>query len=131
MLTDPIADLLTRIRNGYRAHKERVDVPYSRMKEQIARVLVEQGYLRDVGVVGEGVRRTLRIALRYDSQRQPVITGIRRESRPSLRVYVGAKSIPQVRKGFGVAILSTPAGVLADRDARARNVGGEVLCSVW
>ncbi len=131
MLTDPIADLLTRIRNGYRAHKERVDVPYSRIKEQIGRVMVEQGYLREVSVVGEGVGKTLRIALRYDADRNPVITGLRRESRPSLRVYVGAKSIPQVRKGFGITILSTPAGVLADREARARNVGGEVLCSVW
>ena len=131
MLTDPIADLLTRIRNGCRAHKERVDVPYSRLKEQIARVMVEQGYLRDASVVGEGVERSLRISLRYDAQRKPVITGLKRVSRPSLRVYVGASAAPRIRQGLGVSILSTPAGVLPDREARERNVGGEVLCSVW
>jgi small subunit ribosomal protein S8 len=131
MLTDPIADLLTRIRNGCRARKERVDVPYSRLKEQIARVLVEQGYLRDAAVVGEGVARNLRISLRYDAQRKPVISGLKRVSRPSLRVYVGATAVPTIRRGLGVSILSTPAGVLPDREARARKVGGEVLCSVW
>ena len=131
MLTDPIADLLTRIRNGCRAHKERVDVPYSSLKEQIARVLVDQGYLRDVSVVGEGVGKNLRISLRYDAQRKSVISGLKRVSRPSLRVYVGAKDAPRIRHGLGVSILSTPAGVLPDREARSRNVGGEVLCSVW
>lgn len=131
MLTDPIADLLTRIRNGCRARKERVDVPYSQLKERIARVLADEGYVRDVAVVGEGIGRSLRIALRYDAQRKPVISGLRRVSRPSLRVYVGAAEAPQVRHGLGVSILSTPAGVLPDREARARNVGGEVLCSVW
>ena len=131
MLTDPIADLLTRIRNGCRAHKERVDVPYSRLKEQIARVLVDQGYLRDVSVVGDGVSKNLRISLRYDAQRKSVISGLKRVSRPSLRVYVGAQDAPRIRHGLGVSILSTPAGVLPDREARSRNVGGEVLCSVW
>lgn len=131
MLTDPIADLLTRIRNGCRARKERVDVPYSKLKEQVVRVMTEEGYLRDVSVVGEGVRKNLRISLRYDAQRKPVITGLKRVSRPSLRVYVGSAAAPRIRRGLGLSILSTPAGVLPDREARARNVGGEVLCSVW
>jgi small subunit ribosomal protein S8 len=131
MMTDPIADFLTRIRNGNRAHKDWVDVPWSRLKEAIARVLVEEGFLRDVGVNdGEG-RKTIRIGLRYDEFRRPVLSGIRRVSRPSLRVYVGGREIPMIRKGLGISVLSTPKGVIADRVARKENVGGEVLCSVW
>jgi len=131
MLTDPIADLLTRIRNASDAHKERVDVPWSKIKERIVGVLVEEGFLKDCAVVGEGPEKELRIGLRYDAARRPVITGIRRVSRPSLRVYVGAESAPQVRRGLGVSILSTPQGILPDRLAREKKVGGEVLCSIW
>jgi len=130
-MTDPIADLLTRIRNGNQARKERVDAPWSRTKEAIARVLVSEGFLRDCTIVGEGVRKQLRIALKYDDQRRPVITAMRRVSRPSLRVYVGRKDIPAVRGGLGINVLSTPAGILVDRDAKHRGVGGELLCSVW
>lgn len=130
-MTDPIADLLTRIRNGNQARKERVDVPWSRLKEDLARVLVAEGFLRDSAVVGEGTRKQLRLALKYDEQRRPVITGLKRESRPSLRVYVGKAEIPVVRGGLGISVLSTPNGVLVDRDARSRGVGGEILCSVW
>jgi small subunit ribosomal protein S8 len=130
-MTDPIADLLTRIRNGNQARKERVDTPWSRTKEAIARVLVAEGFLRDCTVVGEGVRKQLRIALKYDDQRRPVITALQRVSRPSLRVYVGKQEIQAVRGGLGINVLSTPAGILVDREAKARGVGGELLCSVW
>ena len=130
-MTDPIADMLTRIRNGNQARKERVDVPWSRLKEALAHVLVSEGFLRECAVVGDGTARQLRIALKYDDQRRPVITGLRRVSRPSLRVYVGRQNIPAVRAGLGVNVLSTPAGLLVDRDAKQRGVGGELLCSVW
>jgi len=131
MMTDPIADLLNRIRNGMGARKASVDVPWSREKESIARVLVEEGYLGGSSVVEASPRNVLRIELRYGDDRRPVITGLRRISRPSLRVYVGAKEIPAVRKGLGVNILSTPRGILVDRVARRENVGGEVICTVW
>ena len=131
MMTDPIADLLNRIRNGMGARKASVDVPWSREKEAIARVMVEEGYLGGSSVVEASPRNVLRIELRYGDDRRPVITGLRRISRPSLRVYVGAKEIPAVRKGLGVNILSTPRGILVDRVARRENVGGEVICTVW
>ena len=130
-MTDPIADLLTRIRNGNQARKERVDVPWSRAKDAITRVLIAEGFLRDATVVGEGIAKQLRIALKYDEQRKPVITGIQRVSRPSLRVYVGKEDIPLVRGGLGINVLSTPVGVLVDREAKQRGIGGELLCSVW
>jgi small subunit ribosomal protein S8 len=131
MMTDPIADLLTRIRNATGARKVSVDVPWSRQKEAIARVLVEEGYLEAVTVVEGKPRHLLRIDLRYDAQRRPVISGMRRVSRPSLRVYVGVDEIPAVRRGLGVNVLSTPKGILVDRNARREHVGGEVLCTVW
>jgi small subunit ribosomal protein S8 len=131
MMTDPIADMLTRIRNAAGVRKATVDVPWSHLKEAIARVLVDEGYLGSATAEGEGTQRVLRIGLRYDPQRRPVITGLRRVSRPSLRVYVGVTDIPAVRRGLGISILSTPRGVLADRDARREKVGGEVLCTVW
>ena len=130
-MTDPIADLLTRIRNGNRARKERVDVPWSGVKDAITRVLISEGFLRDATVVGEGPGKQLRVALKYDEQRRPVITGIERVSRPSLRVYVGKEEIPLVRGGLGINVLSTPVGVLVDREAKQRGVGGELLCAVW
>src|SRR5262245_61680939 len=131
MLTDPIADLLTRIRNANNARKASVDVPWSRQKEEIARVLVDEGYLGGATVVDATPRNVLRIDLRYDGQRRPVITGMRRVSRPSLRVYVGVKDIQAVRRGLGVNVLSTPKGILVDRNARRENGGGEVICTVW
>jgi small subunit ribosomal protein S8 len=139
MMTDPVADMLTRIRNGAGARKASIDVPWSRHKEAIARVLVHEGYLAEAAMVqdkggeGEGGRvfPVLRIGLRYDQGRRPVISGIRRVSRPSLRVYVGHDEIPAVRRGLGVSILSTPNGILADREARKQHVGGEVICQVW
>jgi small subunit ribosomal protein S8 len=131
MTTDPVADLLTRIRNANNARKASVDIPWSRHKEEIARVLVDEGYLGAVTVVDGTPRNVLHIDLRYDAQRRPVITDVRRVSRPSLRVYVGVKDILAVRRGLGVNILSTPKGVLVDRNARRENVGGEVICTVW
>jgi small subunit ribosomal protein S8 len=131
MLNDPIADLLTRIRNACRARKDRVDVPWSRTKESIVRVLLDEGYLKDFAAVGEGVEKVLRISLRYDARRVSVITDLQRVSRPSLRVYVGAEEAPRVRGGMGVNILSTNKGVMPDHEARKQQVGGEVLCAVW
>lgn len=133
MLTDPVADMLTRIRNGTLARKASVDMPWSRHKEAIAKVLVEEGYLESVaGIDGDvPAKRTLRIGLRYDDRRRPIINGVKRVSRPSLRVYVGAGEIPAIRKGLGVNVLSTPKGVLVDREARKQGVGGELLCTVW
>jgi small subunit ribosomal protein S8 len=131
MTTDPIADMLTRIRNATGARKAQVDIPWSRQLEEIARVLVNEGYLGSVTVVEAQPRNVLRVELRYDAQRRPVITGLRRVSRPSLRVYVGVDDIPAVRRGLGVNVLSTPKGMLADREARREHVGGEVICTVW
>ena len=131
-MTDPIADMLTRIRNGNQARKERVDVPWSRTKESLARVLVDEGFSAVTRrSPAEARRNGLRVVLHYDEQRRPVITGLKRVSRPSLRVYVGAEEIPPIRSGLGVNILSTPTGILVDREARKRGVGGELLCSVW
>jgi small subunit ribosomal protein S8 len=131
MMTDPIADMLTRIRNGAGARKASVDVPWSRHKEAIAHVLVEEGYLAEAAMVKDGQFPTLRLGLRYDQTRRSVISGIRRISRPSLRVYVGSDEIPSVRRGLGVSILSTPKGILPDREARRQGVGGEVICQIW
>ena len=131
MMTDPIADLLTRIRNANRARKDWADVPWSKLKEAIARVLVVEGFVREASVNEENGRKLLRVTLKYDEFRRPVVSGIRRVSRPSLRVYVGGRQIPVIRKGLGISVLSTPKGVIADRVARKENVGGEVICSVW
>jgi small subunit ribosomal protein S8 len=131
MLTDPIADMLTRIRNAAQARKATVDVPWSRHKEAVAKVLVGEGYLESIAQVEEKPRNILRIGIRFDAQRRPVIIGIKRVSRPSLRVYVGVDDIPAVRKGLGINVLSTPKGILVDRDARREKVGGEVICTVW
>jgi len=131
MMTDPIADLLTRIRNANRARKDTTDVPWSKLKEAIARVLADEGFLREVSVNDESGRKILRVSLKYDEFRRPVMSGTRRVSRPSLRIYVGGREIPVIRKGLGISVLSTPKGVIADRVARKENVGGEVICSVW
>ncbi len=131
MMTDPIADFLTRIRNGARARHGQVQIPWSRLTERIARVMHEEGFLGEIATEDEGHRKRLRITLRYNDQRASVITGLARVSKPSLRVYVGCEEIPMVRHGLGISILSTPMGVLVDRQARRQRVGGEILCSVW
>jgi small subunit ribosomal protein S8 len=131
-MTDPLADLFSRVRNGAQARKEYVDCPWSVIKERVARVMVAEGFLQECSTidVGNG-RKDLRIWLRYDATQRPVISGLRRVSKPSARVYVGAQAMPKVRGGMGISIVSTPLGILVDRDATRRNVGGEVLCSVW
>lgn len=131
MMTDPISDMLTRIRNGALAHHDRVELPHSKLKENIGYVLKSEGFLDDVRVSdGEGFR-TLTLVLRYGRDRQSAIDGIRRVSTPGRRVYVRFDRIPKVRSGMGVSILSTSAGVMTDRDARKKRVGGELLCEVW
>jgi small subunit ribosomal protein S8 len=131
MMTDPIADLLARIRNAARARHERVEIPWSRLKEQVARVMGTEGYVAEVAVTGEGKDKRLCVTLRYDKGRGSVISGLRRVSTPGLRVYAGAAEIPKVQDGLGISILSTSKGVLVDREARRLGVGGEVLVSVW
>lgn len=129
MMTDPIADMLTRIRNAVRVRKTELHVPYSRMKFAIAQVLEREGYVGKVVVEGEGVRRQLLIALAYTGQESP-IHEVHRISTPGRRVYVGYNDIPRIRSGYGMAILSTPAGILTGRDARTKKVGGELLCEI-
>ena len=132
-MTDPIADMLTRIRNGGRAHHREVEIPWSRVKESIARLLVEEGYVREVkrSKPKDSVGEILRVQLKFDKDDKPIITGIMRVSRPGRRVYVGNKEIPQVRRGLGVNLISTPKGILVDRQARKSRVGGELLCAIW
>jgi len=130
-MTDPIADLLSRLRNGAQARKEYVDCPWSVIKERIVRVLIAEGFVQECSIIETGRKKDLRVWLRYDQAQRPVINGLKRVSRPSRRVYVGATAMPSVRRGMGVNILSTPLGVLPDREAVRHNVGGELLCSVW
>jgi small subunit ribosomal protein S8 len=130
-VTDPIADLLTRIRNGAHARKEQVDVPWSKVKSRLVEVLTAEGFLKEHSIIEQDGHRLLRVWLKYDSQNKPVIVGLKRVSKPSLRVYVGAREIPALRRGLGVNILSTPVGIITDREARKHNVGGELMCSVW
>jgi small subunit ribosomal protein S8 len=132
MLTDPIADMLTRIRNAARAKHPRVDIPASRMKVEIARILKEEGYVASYKLVEEGkARKQLRLMLRYTPDRRSIITDLKRMSRPGCRRYVGKGDIRQVVGGMGVAILSTPRGIMTGDTARKEGVGGELLCEVW
>jgi len=131
MMTDPVADMLTRIRNAGRAGHNETTLPSSQLNHAIVNVLKEEGYIDDVSVEAVEGKPTLRIKLRYGREGQLLIEGIRRVSRPSCRVYVGAGEIPKVRNGLGIAILSTNKGVLSDRTAREQHVGGELLCEVW
>ncbi len=130
-VTDPIADMLTRIRNANAAGHDQVSIPASRLKVEIARILKEEGFIQDWKLISEGPQGTLRIVLKYGPKRERVLRGLRRISKPGLRVYVRRQTIPRVRGGLGVAILSTSRGVLTDRQARRLGVGGEVLCYVW
>ena len=131
MQTDPIADLLTCVRNALRARKEYVSIPRSRVKEAVVGILVAEGFIQDYLVVEKEGFPHLKIILKYDAAGQPALRGLKRVSKPSLRTYVKADAIPTVRNSLGVNILSTSRGVLADREARSLHVGGEVLCSVW
>ena len=128
-MTDPIADMLTRIRNGQKARRVTVSMPASKVKEAVARVLKDEGYITDFAVDGDGAGKSLTIELKY-FEGVPVIERIQRASRPGLRVYRGAEGLPKVLGGLGVAIVSTSAGVMSDRQAREKGIGGEVLCIV-
>lgn len=129
--TDPIAELLTRIRNAMRARFNQVEIAHSRLREAICRVLVAEGFLAGMETTGEGYKKRLTLGLRYTPAREAIITGIQRVSRPSIRRYAGAKTMPRVSGGIGLHIVSTPLGVMTDREARRKNVGGEVLLRVW
>ena len=131
MMTDPVADMLTRIRNANTALHPLVTMPSSKLKEQIATILVSEGYVESFDVETDGAHRTLGLTLRYSKDRDRVIKGLRRVSKPGRRVYAGASDLPRVNGGLGVVVVSTSQGLLPDREARRRRLGGEILCEVW
>jgi len=128
---DPIADMLTRVRNATMAHHKTVVIPYSRVKAEIARILKEEGYIKDFEIVNQKPAPVLRVHLKYTQDRQPVLTGMKRVSKPGRRVYTSRTDIPWVLSGIGIAILSTPKGIMTGQKARRLGVGGEILCYVW
>ena len=130
-ITDTIADMLTRIRNANSAKHDTVDIPASNMKKAIAQILLDEGYIKSFTVVEDGKQGTIRVVLKYGQGKTPVIQGLRRVSKPGLRIYTSCEDMPRVVKGLGVAILSTNKGVMTDRQARKENVGGEVLAFIW
>ena len=130
-ITDPVADMLTRIRNANSAKHDTVDVPASNLKKAIAEILLEEGYIKSYQMVDNGTQGVIRISLKYLPGKEKVISGLRRVSKPGLRVYAGADELPKVLKGLGIAIISTSKGVMTDKKARAEHVGGEVLAFVW
>ena len=130
-ITDPVADMLTRIRNANNAKHDTVDVPASNMKKSIAQILLDEGYIKNFQVVEDGTQGVIHISLKYNAGKEKVITGLRRVSKPGLRVYAGADELPKVLRGLGIAIVSTSKGVMTDKKARQAHVGGEVLAFVW
>ena len=130
-ITDPIADMLTRIRNANSAKHETVGVPASNMKKAIAEILNEEGYIKGYQIIEDGKQGVIRIALKYGPSKERVISGLKRVSKPGLRIYAGAEELPRVLKGLGIAIISTSKGVMTDKAARKQNIGGEVLAFVW
>ncbi len=130
-ITDPIADMLTRIRNANNAKHESVEIPASNMKKQIAQILVDEGYIKSFNVIDDGKQDVIKVFLKYGPNKSKVLQGLKRISKPGLRMYVGKEEIPQVMRGLGVAIVSTSKGVMTDKAARKENVGGEVLAFVW
>ena len=130
-ITDPIADMLTRIRNANSAKHDSVDIPASNMKKSIAEILLQEGYIKNYQIIDDGTQGIIRIALKYNAGKEKVIQGLRRVSKPGLRVYAGADELPRVLKGLGIAIISTSRGVMTDKKARELHVGGEVLAFVW
>ena len=131
MTTDPIADMLTRIRNANQMRDKEVEVPASKLKEEIARILKEEGFINDYKIKKNSVQNTIVLSLRYTEKRERVITGLKRISKPGLRVYVKADEVPKVLNGLGIAILSTSKGLMTDKNARKENLGGEVLAYIW
>ena len=130
-ITDPIADMLTRIRNAGSARHEPVDIPNSKMKKAIAEILLEEGYIKSFQLIDDGTQGIIRVTLKYLPGKEKAIQGLRRVSKPGLRVYAGADELPQVLRGLGIAIISTSKGIMTDKKARAQHVGGEVLAFVW
>ncbi len=131
MMTDPIADMLTRIRNASKAKHEKVDIPSSKLKVEIAKILKDEGYIKNVKLVKDRRQGLIRVYLKYTDEEKPVIQGLKRISRPGCRVYTGNDTIPKVMAGLGTAILSTPKGIQTGKQAKKDNVGGEVICHVW
>jgi small subunit ribosomal protein S8 len=131
MMTDPISDMLTRLRNAIRARKVHVDIPASRIKAQIAKILHDGGYVRNVKYIDDGLQGKIRIYIKYTEDNDSVIEGIKRVSMPSRRVYVNKGTIPRVMGGYGTAVISTSKGVMTDKECRDLGVGGEVLCHIW
>ena len=131
VITDPIADMLTRIRNAGSARHETVDIPNSKMKKAIAEILLEEGYIKSFQLIDDGTQGIIRVTLKYLPGKEKAIQGLRRVSKPGLRVYAGADELPQVLRGLGIAIISTSKGIMTDKKARAQHVGGEVLAFVW
>jgi small subunit ribosomal protein S8 len=130
-MTDPVADMLARINNATRARYDSVEIPSSKIKREVARILKSEGYIEDVEEHGEGINQILRLTLKYGDEQASRITGVKRVSKPGLRVYAGVGDLPQVLGGMGTAIISTSSGIMSDREARKKKVGGEVLAFVW
>ncbi len=130
-ITDPIADLLTRIRNANSAKHEMVDIPASNMKKAITKILLDEGYIKGFQVIDDSKQGIIRVTLKYGENKSKVISGIKRVSRPGLRIYAGVDELPKVLKGLGIAIISTSKGIMTDKQARAEKIGGEVLAFVW
>lgn len=130
-ITDPIADLLTRIRNANTAKHETVDIPASNMKKAIAKILLDEGYIKGYQVIDDSKQGIIRVTLKYGENKTKVITGLKRVSRSGLRIYAGADELPKVLKGLGIAIVSTSQGIMTDKEARAKHIGGEVLAFIW
>ena len=130
-ITDPIADMLTRIRNANNARHTTVDIPASNMKKAIANILLEEGYIKNVEIIEDNIQGIIRITLKYGENKQKVLTGLKRVSKPGLRSYASKDELPRVLKGLGIAFISTSKGVMTDKEARRQNVGGEVLAFIW
>lgn len=130
-ITDPIADMLTRIRNANNARHTSVDIPASNMKKAIAQILLDEGYVKNVEYIDDNIQGVIRITLKYGENKQKVLTGLKRVSKPGLRSYAAKDELPRVLKGLGIAIISTSKGVMTDKEARRQNVGGEVLAFIW
>jgi len=130
-MTDPIADMLTRIRNGSKAGKKWVDIPASKLKRELARILADERFIQHFRYVEDRTQGEIRVFLRYDVNEKPIIRGIQRVSKPGLRIYSSTDKLPRILNGLGIAIISTSSGVMTDRDARKKGVGGEIICQVW
>jgi small subunit ribosomal protein S8 len=131
MLTDPISDMLTRMRNAILIKSEKVDIPASKMKVEIAKILKEEGFIKSYKIIKDKKQGILRVTLKYTPENEPVVSGLKRISKPGRRVYVGKSEVPRVMGGVGIAIITTPKGILSDKECRGEGVGGEVLCYVW